>query len=423
MCENFPNLRILVVATNKWPSVGRLVSALIKVGFEVAVVCPAGSPIRFIKNLGARYEYRSWSSLTSIKTAITDWSPILLVCNDNLAICELHEIHRQASVEINTPESPYLIKLIESSLGDRRLFSVSLSKSRLMLAAEELGIRCPSTIVVSNYDDIDRQLDGIVFPVLVKLDESWGGLGVRLAHNKQELLLAVLELSFPHQWPQSLKRLVARIIQHLPDRCRLALPKNINIQKYIGGRPASRSVICWHGTVLAGISVEAAETDSQFGPITLAKILHHPTLAEAAEKIVASQKLSGFLGFDFMLDDADKAWFLEMNARATPTCHLRSRAPSLPASLFFKIKGERPVSDVREVPRDILAVFPNRVSQQSVYPYFDDVPEDEPEFVNACRKSRRFRKMLRGRSRSKTYGNPSRIANAAQSGEPRSNES
>ena len=262
MCENFPNLRILVVATNKWPSVGRLVSALIKVGFEVAVVCPAGSPIRFIKNLGARYEYRSWSSLTSIKTAITEAGRrLLLVCNDNLAICELHEIHRQASVEINTPESPYLIKLIESSLGDRRLFPVSLSKSRLMLAAEELGIRCPSTIVVSNYDDIDRQLNGIVFPVLVKLDRSWGGLGVRLARNKQELLLAVLELSFPHQWPQSLKRLAARIIQHLPDRCRLALPKNINIQKYIGGRPASRS-----GNLLAWNSLSGASALKQQRP-------------------------------------------------------------------------------------------------------------------------------------------------------------
>jgi hypothetical protein len=399
MRQLFPKVRVLVIATNEWPSIGQLVSALFKVGFEIAVVCPSGSPINDIKNLNARYKYRSWRSLTSIKTAIADWSPFLLVCNDDVAVRKLHSIHRQASIEADRPESSGLIELIESSLGDWQSFATSRSKSRQIAVAQALKIPCPSTIIVSSYQDIDRQLSQIVYPVLIKLDESWGGRGVRLAHNQHELLRATLELSFPHSWPESLKRLAARGIQSLPSRCRLTLPQTMSIQQYVVGRPANRAVVCWHGRILAGISVEAVETSSQFGPTTLAKIIDHAELAEVAERIVASQKLSGFLGFDFVLDHANRAWFLEMNPRATPTCHLHFKTLSLPASLFLRVTGEQPNSDVREVPQDTIALFPNRVSQRSLHPYFDDAPEDELEFVNACSRSSLLRKILGKRAR------------------------
>jgi hypothetical protein len=386
-----PKARVLVIATNEWPTIGQLQAALIKVGFEIAVVCPSGSPIRHIRNLNARYKYRSWQS---IRGAIADWAPSLLVCNDDFAVRQLHRIYRQACIETDRPESNGLIELIELSLGDYRSFATSLSKSRLIAVAQGLKIPCPSTIVVNSHQDVDRQLGRIVYPVLIKLDDSWGGRGVRLAHNQRELLHATLELSFPQNWPRLLKRLAAQGIQHLPDRWRLPLPQNISIQQYVSGRPANRAVVCWHGKVLAGISVEAVETGQQFGPTTLAKILDHAELAGAVEGIVASQALSGFLGFDFILDHANRAWFLEMNPRATPTCHLRFKAPSLPASLFLAVTGDQPNNDVREVSHDTIAIFPNRVSQQSLYSYFDDVPLEEPEFIAACKKPGFLRKIL-----------------------------
>lgn len=409
-------IRILVIATNKWPSIGQLVSALIKVGFEIAVVCPSGSPIKHIRNLNARYKYASWQSLTSIKAAIADWSPFLLVCNDDVAIRELHRIYSQACIETDRPESSSLIELIESSLGDCRSFAIARSKNQLISAAQELKILCPPTNVVNSYQDIDRQLGRIVYPILIKLDDSWGGLSVRLAHNQRELLRATLELSFPHNWHWSLKRLAAQVIQHLPNRWRPPLPQNINIQSYILGRPANRAVVCWNGRILAGISVEALETLSQFGPTTLAQILDHAELAEAAEKIVASQKLSGFLGFDFMLDHANRAWLLEMNPRATPTCHLRFKAPSLPSSLFLAVTGEQPDSDIREVSQDTIALFPNRVSQQYLHPYFDDVPDEEPKFIYACRRLGLLRKILGKRTRGTLSEDPNqKIVNKLQS--------
>ena len=386
-------IRVLIIATNDWCAIGQFLSALIHIGFEIAVVCPSGSPIQHVKNLSARYKYRSWRSQKSIRTAIAKWSPDLLLCNDDIAVRDLHDLHREACTETAGPETSRLLHLIESSFGDSRSFTTSRSKSRLISLAQVLKIACPPTSVVNTHPEIERHFGRLTYPVLVKLDASWGGRGVRLARDDDELQRAVLELSFPHDWPNSIKRAAVRVIRDLSLGWRPPFPQKLNIQRYVSGRPANRAVVCWRGKILSGISVEALETDSEFGPTTLARIIEHPEMAEAAEKIVENQKLSGFLGFDFMLDHTNRAWFLEMNPRVTPACHLRFKAPSLPAALFLELTGDKPSIDVREVQSDVVALFPNRVSKEAAHPYFDDVPEDETAFVNACRRSRFFREI------------------------------
>ena len=385
-------------------------AALIRVGFEIAVICPSGSPVKNIRSLNARYRYRSWQSLRSIKEAIADWKPSLLVCNDDVAVRELHRIHSQARIGTGDPESANLIELIESSLGNSQSFAVSRSKCRLIAVAKALNIPCPDTIVVNSHREMDQHFARVLYPVLIKLDESWGGRGVRLVHNRQDLLRAVLELSFPHTWPASLKRMAARSIQRLTHGWRIPLPQNISIQDYVLGRPANRAVVCWQGRILAGISVEAVETSSQFGPTTLAKILDHGEVAVATEKIVANQNLSGFLGFDFMLDHNNRAWFLEINPRATPTCHLRFKGPSLPASLFAAVTGKAPQNDVREVPLGTIAVFPNRVSKESLHSYFDDVPAEEDfDFIEAMQEDELIAQDFEQKERTRCYsGRPQR---------------
>jgi hypothetical protein len=240
-----------------------------------------------------------------------------------------------------------------------------------------------------------RRLEQVIYPVMVKLDESWGGRGVRLANNKDELLDATLELSFPHDWPPQLKRLSARIIRGLSCRWWPPLPKNMSIQQSVVGRPACRAVACWQGKILAGISIEALETESQFGPTTIAKIIDHSEMTNAAEAVVNKLSLSGFVGFDFILGQDNRAWLLEMNPRVTPTCHLRTALPSLPASLFAAITGALPHRDVRVIPYDIVAVFPHSLESPDyahvLRPVFDDALEGEPDFINACREVARLR--------------------------------
>src|SRR5579872_4569935 len=112
MRQMAPKTRILVIATNNWFSIGQFLSALIRVGFEIAIVCPPANPIAHIKDLGARYKYNARRSQESIRSAIADWKPLLLVCNDDTAVRELHNIHRQACIEAHRPESGPLAELI-----------------------------------------------------------------------------------------------------------------------------------------------------------------------------------------------------------------------------------------------------------------------------------------------------------------------
>lgn len=398
--------RILVIVTNKWFSIGQFLLALIRVGFEVAILCPPGSPIEQIGKLSALYRYSCRRPQKSIRSAIADWNPLFLICNDDLAVRELQNIHRQARLEPDRSESGMLLKLIELSLGDHRSFATSRSKSRIISVAQQLSVNCPSTIVFDTYNDLDRYLGRVIYPALIKLDESSGGRGIRIVHSEHELLHAVAELSLPYDWPRSVKSLLARMVGLLPVRCRPSLPPRTSVQSYIQGRPANRAVLCWRGKVLAGITIEAIETEPYFGPTTLARIIDDPELTAVAEKIVDNQNLSGFFGFDFVIDQSSRAWFVEMNPRVTPACHLRFRAPSLPAALLLQLTGELAESDTREVPEERIALFPNRISNDArLHPYFDDTPEEEPAFLEACHRSRFLRRLsARMRSRDDKQG-------------------
>ena len=386
--------RILVIVTNKWFSVGQFLLALIRVGFDVAILCPPGNPIEKIGKLSALYRYSSRRPQKSIRSAIANWKPLFLICNDDAAVCELQSIHREAYLEPNRANDGMLVKLIELSLGNRQSFATSRSKSRIIRVAQELGINCPPTIIFDTYKDLDRYRDQLVYPALIKLDESSGGRGIRLVNSEQELSRAVLELSFPHDWPKSLKSVLAKIVEMLPVCYRPGLPPRSSLQRYIPGRPANRAVLCWQGKVLAGITIEAIESDPEFGPTTLARIVEHPELTEAAKMIAYDQNLSGFFGFDFVIDPSNRAWFVEMNPRVTPACHLRFRSPSLPATLFLQLTGELAERDTRDVPKERIALFPNRISNEArSHPYFDDTPEEEPAFLEACRRSRLLRRL------------------------------
>ena len=385
-------MRLLLVSTNDWPSAGKLALALIRVGFQVAAVCPANSPVHQIKKLHARFYYRFWRPLASLQSAIAEWSPDLLICTDDVAVGKLHCLHSKAAKRPKRPMNKELMALIELSLGSAVTFETTRSKSAMILLARSLGIRCPPTVVCRSGYAVEQGLQCMVYPILIKADGdgSWGGRGVRLAKNREELLAAVAELLVPIGWRQSIKRLIGPIVYRLFFCWSPWWPRNLSIQQYIVGHPCNRAVVCWKGKVVAGISVEALATLHQFGPTGVAKIISNREMEAAAHKIVNKLALTGFLGFDFVLDHDKKAWLLEMNPRATPTCHLCIKKPSLPASLFSAVTGSEPDSEIRVLQHKTIALFPTELSEISciIDPSISicsDVPDEEPQFVDACR--------------------------------------
>ena len=224
---------------------------------------------------------------------------------------------------------------------------------------ESLGVACPKTTLFADGLDFAVEDFGLTFPVIVKTDDAWGGLGVRIVNDGSALSTAIAELSLPYNFPEKLKRILGQMLRAGPLRQRFGQPRKISIQQYVAGRPCTRAVVCWQGKVLAGVTVDVLATLHEFGPSTVAKVTHRPDVAAAAEKIVAKLGLTGFLGFDFIVDVANNSWFLEMNPRATPTCHICTVNDDLPSSLFAQVTGMKPNDGRCIVDEQAFTLFPS----------------------------------------------------------------
>jgi hypothetical protein len=146
-------------------------------------------------------------------------------------------------------------------------------------------------------------------------------------------------------------------------------------------------VLCWQGEVLAGISVEAVETTHATGPSTVVRVIDQPEMKSVAEKLVRQLNLSGFCGFDFVIDHASgKPYLIELNPRPTPSCHLALNSETdMVCALFAKLAGAQPRrSPKRDVP-ELIAYFPQELWRNRSSTYFrtafHDVPWEEPDFV------------------------------------------
>jgi ATP-grasp domain len=381
------NLRVLVIAANTWPYPGQIALALDRVGFQVAFLCPTGSPVRQIAKSGPTYTYRSWAPQTSIRKAVKAWSPGLLICTDDLAVRALHRIRRREA-KANDPDGRQLIDLIDRSLGDPQFYKITRAKSELIALAKMLDIACPETTVIDDHRTLKDATAAIRFPILLKSDGSWGGRGVQRVTAPHELPAVISQFLLPFHWPGPIRRLIGKLFPFFMLSWLRKWPRTMSIQELIVGHPCNRAVVCWRGRVLAGVSVEAVETSSAFGPATVVKVIDHPEFTRAAEMIVAKLKLSGFVGFDFILDRANKAWLIEMNPRATPICHLRLARGHLAAALFTQIAGTEPVDDPPLIKEGTVALFPGEMLRSNDSGYtsrcYHDLPPNQPAFVEAC---------------------------------------
>lgn len=380
----------MVIATNEWPMAARISLALAHVGFRVGTVSPRGSVIRKTKGVDAHYDFHSWSASRSIIYAIQDWSPVLLVCSDDRAVEELHQLYFHYRYS-NNKSNRTIADLIETSLGDSTSFEIARDKSKFLSFTHSVGVRCPKTTVLPLDHFPERELDAGPFPAILKMDRSYGGRGVRIAYDKHSARSAFWELQFPPNHSSTLKRLYARVIAMLPSRWWFLPRRTVSLQQRILGRPSNRALVCLEGVVLAGINVEAIETLSPFGPATVVRVIDNPEMTAMSEVLVKRLKLSGFVGFDFVLDAAGKAWLIEMNPRVTPTTHLCAGETDLSAALWRRLTGRMAEQVNSCIKDDLVALFPQEVQRSPHSPYlakaYHDVPRDQPEFVQACLRS------------------------------------
>jgi ATP-grasp domain len=373
-----------MIASKQWPVGGHITIALASVGFEVATLTPRGSPVRFVKAAKKHFNYHAFFPQSSITRAIAAWLPDLLICADDRALRQLHRLYQRAS---KSPNSIELAHLVKKSLGDPSGFKTATTATDLLLLTQAEKLRCPRTIVVCNNSEIEGALRDAEYPILVKADGYTGGGGLRLITNQNDAPSAIGEILLSiDRPPRRLKRLAASFYYSNVLKRLEGWPRRVCVQEFVSGKPANRAVLCWNGRVLAGISVEAIATINPFGAASVVRIIDHPEMETTAAVLIERLGLSGFVGFDFMLDEDRNAFLLELNPRVTPIAHLPTSTGDLVAALSKQmmkvVRPNRPISQ-KEV-----SLFPQEIGRDKGSPYLSsnhhDVPWNEPAFVAAC---------------------------------------
>jgi glutathione synthase/RimK-type ligase-like ATP-grasp enzyme len=384
---NAKDVRVLVIAIEQSLLAARVSMALVNVGFRIATLSPRGHFVRKLRRTKEHFSYHTRPRFKSTIRAIERWSPDLLVCADDLAVRELQILH-QRMVTSKDKMRGSISKLIETSIGPATSFPAMVNKSDLLTRAKIEGVRCPTTVVLPASRGLSSAPAELTYPTMVKADRSHGGRCVRMVSSAINLRTAVWELQIPYTW--RLRRLIGALLGS-KTLCKLMIPlrRTISLQQFIKGRPSNRAVICWRGKVLAGISVEAVEVTEEFGPASVVRTIEHPEMALAAERMVKCLELSGFIGFDFILDSSDQAWLIEMNPRATPICHFSlDDDTNLAGSLYRHLTGACPRSTSVTFGRGLIALFPNEIVRRASSEHLQfgqhDVPWEEPQLVRAA---------------------------------------
>ena len=376
--------KVLVIATQRTISGARLATALADAGFSVAALTPFGHPVRWSRKIQNHFAYTPFFS--SMIRAIVKWNPDLLVCTDDLAVAKLQTLYHRTATSRNATRQR-ISKLVTTSLGPPTSFFAMQRKSHFLALVEEEGLRSPKTIVLPAGDAFETAVSSLTYPIVVKADHSYGGLCVRIANEPTELRVAAWELQTPARWRGVFRRLFGAVLAaRALASLKLRLLRTVSLQRYVPGRPGNRAVVCWNGKVLAGISVEVLRVTSDTGPASVVRVIDHPEMTIVAETLVRRLNLSGFLGFDFILDKSDHAWIIEMNPRATPICHfLLSDVKDLAGCLYTQMTGLHPASRPALKSESPIALFPNEVvrcpSSEFLNLGHHDVPWSEPHLV------------------------------------------
>jgi len=359
--------------------------AFASIGHRVEAICPAHHPLGKTKVVRTIYRYSALRPLQSLAKAIRKSDPALIVPCDDRAIAHLHALYTSGgSVALNAA--------IERSLGAPESFPVVERRAALIAAAHAEGIRAPDMLRVDTEDDVRDALAEIGLPAVMKVDGTWGGLGVKIVQSMGEAVKALKVLSQPIGPARALKRLmVDRDPFSILPAVTGAKPV-VNVQRFVEGTPANSAVACWNGEVLASISVVAMRTRGPQGASTVVRVIDHPEMMETGAKLVRRLGLSGFCGFDFLLEKGTcVAHLIEMNARTTPISHLAlAEGRNLVTALATRLDGITAISPTPSIAQDVVAFFPQawllEPASELLYSGYHDIPWGEQALVRELMK-------------------------------------
>lgn len=381
--------KLLLVSTRRWFTTAKLALAFSFAGCGIEVVCPKGHAIEKARDRFPIHRYWAFDPLRSILTAIERARPDLLVPCDDLATAHLHRAHERA-VGCGT-EAVAMRGLVEASLGNPLWFGTTETRCGLINVARSIGVRAPLTEAISGPSQLRDWWSRHGPSVVLKTDGTVSGGGVRIVHELDDAERGFRELRSVAKVASAAKQaLVSGDMSKLVSWFKRKRAM-VSAQQFILGGDANAAVACWKGKVLASVSVSVLETRVARGPASVVRILDNAEISAAVAMIAERLQLTGLYGFDFIVEpDSGRAHLIEMNPRATQTCHLPlGPGRDLTGVLCAAIGGE-PVWTAGLEEGQIVALFPQELQRdpdsEVLRTAYHDVPWSELDMVLAVVK-------------------------------------
>ena len=336
--------RPMLLTTMRWFSAARLAQALSEAGFAVSTCRPNGHPLDLVEGLTTVRRLRKLWPLRSIAAAIRAANPDLVICDDEPSLALLRRLHER----VRTTD-PDMAALLVRSLGNVEDWPSITSRTRLASEVRALNLAAPETAVIANADELHKWATEHDLPIVLKTDGSWGGRGVVVLRDVNDVRRVWQRMSRPPGLIRGLKRAV---IDH--ELSALVMWRRrerpvVNAQRFCAGRDAFVTAASVDGKVQSLVCLEVIDASWVRGPASIVRIIDNPQMAETAQQLIRRFGLTGFSGFDFKVADNGDAQLLETNLRVTPTAHLLVEddcAPDRTVGLFPFELSRRPDTSV-----------------------------------------------------------------------------
>lgn len=309
---------ILIVAMEegRWGP-ARLPGALARAGLSVAALCPDHNALAASDHVAHRFRLPPTRSsrrlFRALSEAIESCRPRLVIPADEQVVALLHAFVRQ---RLQRGDANATLDTVIASLGRPEMLDAMLHKSATLDLARRLGVRIPEGATVSCAAEAARVAERIGYPVYVKTSFSWAGRGVTLCQDAAALAMASGQRR--NVWPTG-----KAVLRSWLGRDWYPGTPAVDVQKAIHGRPAMYCALAWRGQMLAGFAGLPTATASPTGPSTSVRLCESPAMAAASARMIEAFGATGFLGFDFMIEEeTEQVYLLECNPRPIQVCHL-----------------------------------------------------------------------------------------------------
>lgn len=349
---------VLLTTTMDWPFPAQLAGAFAGAGASVEALCPKGTMLARSRHPVRIHPHRALAPKSSLQKAIARAKPDLIVPCDDLA-AEIVRTVRGGD-----------------DLANRHAF---------LLRAAGAGAPAGKTIALTRKGMVDEAVREFGLPLVLKCDHSWGGDGVAIARTMDEARAAFRRFQQSSRL-RNLIRAARRGERYFLTRALSPVTPVISAQRFIDGHPATSSIACWKGDVVAAHHFDVLGTSGATAPACVIARRDCAAMEASARAIAREFYLSGLFGLDYMRDRKGDVHLLEINARSTPSAHLMLKQ-DLPAALL-KAAGLPSHSRTPMTDKDEIAIFPREWLRDPTSPWlktaYHDVPWDDPEVVRAC---------------------------------------